>query len=562
MHGMALDAVIVIIIAIVSLTVLLSFFSGPFQQMLTDTFCFFNNNVFSVFGVNLGQDVCVKEPSCRAERIIIDSQSKEYLKKEIAARALLCWDQKSPACGNTSVCYEMVMKKPLQAALTEEELTKYLEDQGACGVIENSRVYDANGLKLYPGCGNNDLIGWEVSNYVIGDQSIILIEHDIKKNRVVVRAGISSFRPDTCSNNIKDSNEEGVDCGGPCDPCIAGKAVCETAAAGGTCNALDATYGAGYRNQCCSEHGFCCILPTTTIPGATTTLPGAALCDLDDIVNSVSKANTYNYLNRITNGIRAAEGCSLTRCATTDSSYNKQTRDYIESKLNEFGLDNVHIETFSYGSATGYNVVGEVGSGTREIIMGGHRDSHRGPGAVDNGAGTVIVMEIARVFASKCKQFLDQNNYKVTFALFDSEELGILGSRAYVQAHSVSNVQYMINFDCTSGYDQDVSMVAWVTDNKLSSATDECGSKFALPIEKTFTNPCGYSCSDYAPFAAQGVTTAFPVDKAASGELCAGGSPSVGGVLHSSADTLSVVDQDKLVWGPKYGACVLRKLLP
>jgi hypothetical protein len=140
--------------------------------------------------VNLGEDVCAKEIKCRAERIIVDTQSKEQLKKELAARTLLCWSQKSPLCGNASICYEMIMKQPLQAALTEEELTQYLEEQGACGVIENSQVYDASGnINSYPNCGDNDLIGWETKNYVIKDQSIILIEYDTRANRIIVRSG-------------------------------------------------------------------------------------------------------------------------------------------------------------------------------------------------------------------------------------------------------------------------------------------------------------------------------------------------------------------------------------
>src|SRR3989338_2964281 len=98
MKGIALEAVVVMIIAIVSLTLLLSFFLDPFRQMLTDTFCFFNNNIFKTMGANLGGDVCPSDTNCRGERVILESNDKQYVRSQIAAHTLLCWRQKLPAC--------------------------------------------------------------------------------------------------------------------------------------------------------------------------------------------------------------------------------------------------------------------------------------------------------------------------------------------------------------------------------------------------------------------------------------------------------------------------------
>lgn len=82
-----------------------------------------------------------------------------------------------------------------------------------------------------------------------------------------------------------------------------------------------------------------------------------------------------------------------------------------------------------------HNIIGEI-PGTdlaNEIVMvGGHFDSwHGGTGATDDGTGTVASMEAMRI--------LESLNLKprrtIRIALWDSEEQGLNGSRAYVEAH-------------------------------------------------------------------------------------------------------------------------------
>jgi hypothetical protein len=296
------------------------------------------------------------------------------------------------------------------------------------------------------------------------------------------------------------------------------------------------------------------VATTTTISGSTTTSQSttttmSSSCNLDEMMGMVNKDNVYSYESNIASQPHPAEGWGA------DTSWNKATRDWIKGQLEGFGLSNVRIETFTYSGATGYSVIGEVGTGSNEIVIGGHRDSvPQGPGAIDNTGGASTVMEMARVFASKCKDYLTSKGYKLIFVLFDSEELGIYGSKAYVNSHSTASVKYMMNFDCPSGYNKDNSMYIWITDNTLSGLVDQCCSSYSLQCEKTFNDPCGYACSDYAPFQSKGIPFIFPMDKS-SGGLCAAG------VIHTSGDNLSVVDKDKLVWASKLGTCVLRKLL-
>ena len=63
-------------------------------------------------------------------------------------------------------------------------------------------------------------------------------------------------------------------------------------------------------------------------------------------------------------------------------------------------------------------------------IVGAHMDGHGfGEAANDDGSGTAIVMELARIFSSSDVQ----TERSIRFALWNNEETGLNGSRAYVE---------------------------------------------------------------------------------------------------------------------------------
>jgi len=96
----------------------------------------------------------------------------------------------------------------------------------------------------------------------------------------------------------------------------------------------------------------------------------------------------------------------------------------------------VNVEaTFPDENAEGVNVIAELpGKGKRRevVMMGAHLDSwHAGTGATDNAAGVAVVMEAMRIL-----QALDLDlDRTVRLGLWDGEEIGHLGSRAYVREH-------------------------------------------------------------------------------------------------------------------------------
>ncbi|MCE1229278.1 MAG: M20/M25/M40 family metallo-hydrolase [Firmicutes bacterium] len=86
-------------------------------------------------------------------------------------------------------------------------------------------------------------------------------------------------------------------------------------------------------------------------------------------------------------------------------------------------------------SNQGYNVVAEL-TGTEKphevILLGAHLDSwHTGTGATDDGASCVAMMEALRIL--KATGAAPKRTIRVV--LFGGEELGLLGSTAYVKAH-------------------------------------------------------------------------------------------------------------------------------
>jgi carboxypeptidase Q len=72
-----------------------------------------------------------------------------------------------------------------------------------------------------------------------------------------------------------------------------------------------------------------------------------------------------------------------------------------------------------------------------EIVMfGAHFDSwHAGTGATDNGAGSVVMLEAARIIQEAIKETGIQPRRTLRIALWSGEEQGLLGSRGYVGQH-------------------------------------------------------------------------------------------------------------------------------
>lgn len=82
------------------------------------------------------------------------------------------------------------------------------------------------------------------------------------------------------------------------------------------------------------------------------------------------------------------------------------------------------------------------GKSSKKIVVGGHFDSWDiNQGAVDNGVGIAVLYEIAR----NLSRFNDYY-YSIEIVWFNAEELGLWGSKRYVEKHK-NEVVLMINLD-------------------------------------------------------------------------------------------------------------------
>ncbi len=166
---------------------------------------------------------------------------------------------------------------------------------------------------------------------------------------------------------------------------------------------------------------------------------------------------------------------------------------------------------------TTHNVIAETsGDADRTVVVGAHLDSvQAGPGINDNGSGTAGVLEIAEQYAARG---LEPRN-RIRFMWFGAEELGLLGSRAYVASLSEAErkqILLKLNFDMIGSpngarfvYDGDNS--AFPVGPGAAKGPDGSGLIEAVFVDH-FRNqglpsaPTPFSGrSDYGPFIEQGI---------------------------------------------------------
>jgi hypothetical protein len=120
-------------------------------------------------------------------------------------------------------------------------------------------------------------------------------------------------------------------------------------------------------------------------------------------------------------------------------------------------------DVFSPG--TSGNLVARIpgADSTRAVILGAHIDSPNSPGAMDDGSGSVVLLEVARVLdAARFQPPVD-----VYLVWFGSEELGLYGSYHFAATHQelLDRTLAMLQTDMLSrpldGIDAYINLVTW-----------------------------------------------------------------------------------------------------
>ena len=128
----------------------------------------------------------------------------------------------------------------------------------------------------------------------------------------------------------------------------------------------------------------------------------------------------------------AQEAARITASASAISAAenNAQRREAIVKLLAERGVV-VETQAFGEGNRAGVNLVVTLpGREARPILVGAHYDRVSvGQGAVDNAASCAALIELIGAFRAS-----PLGRYTLKFVFFDQEELGLIGSREYLQS--------------------------------------------------------------------------------------------------------------------------------
>jgi subtilisin-like proprotein convertase family protein len=154
---------------------------------------------------------------------------------------------------------------------------------------------------------------------------------------------------------------------------------------------------------------------------------------VDSVKNLVSSASIANYDKELSGVLPVMVGGNNYRIYSRkyDSPMNQVAAQYIFEKLQSFGLNT----RYQNNNATCINVIGKkVGTKypNKYYIVCAHYDNYcptppdTVPGADDNASGVCGVLESARLLANIPLE------YTVYFIAFDEEEMGLFGSKAYV----------------------------------------------------------------------------------------------------------------------------------
>lgn len=188
---------------------------------------------------------------------------------------------------------------------------------------------------------------------------------------------------------------------------------------------------------------------------------------------------------------------------------------------------------------TGRNVVAhKEGRSPETILVLAHYDAWF-DGAADNGTGTAALLRAAELLKD------DPLERSITFLAVDAEELGLIGSQAYVSAHGVSTIAGVVNLDMVSVKPSDVKEDApvfqWralmttetpplIASVEKSAAIEQVAG---LPLPATaWEDGYGSFRTDYEWLYYQGVPGTWVISEAA--------------YYHTTEDTISHVDATDL----------------
>ena len=232
-----------------------------------------------------------------------------------------------------------------------------------------------------------------------------------------------------------------------------------------------------------------------------------------DRVNQTTQNNINSYLTEFaTFGVK-----------TTGSTNNNNAFNWLKNKYLAFGYTAAQISenAFTYNGATTKNLI-LTKTGTKYpnifVIVCGHYDTIAGPGVNDNGSGTSVILEMARILKDV------PTEYSIKFINFTGEEQGLRGSQNYVNTvvnatNPKMNIKVVFNIDQVGGVagevnntitcERDINNTPSTNNAASNTVTQELMNcvEFYSALQTNLSYAYG---SDYMPFQSNGeVITGF-----------------------------------------------------
>src|SRR5690606_30845872 len=144
----------------------------------------------------------------------------------------------------------------------------------------------------------------------------------------------------------------------------------------------------------------------------------------------------------------------------------EDAKDWILNRYQSLGYTNIETQDFNvFGETTSNIIITKTGSvyPNTFLIIDGHYDTVNGERANDNGSGTALILELARLLKDV------DTEYSIKFIHFSGEEAGLIGSEYYVnQTVNPENldIKLVLNIDQVGG-------VVGMNNNKITCDRDE-----------------------------------------------------------------------------------------
>jgi len=240
---------------------------------------------------------------------------------------------------------------------------------------------------------------------------------------------------------------------------------------------------------------------------------------VNDIINEVNLDSLIYQLRNLSGEDPVVIGGETTTIEHRVSNWgNNLAAQYIFETLEGFGLDPFY-QDYSSG---GRNVLA-IQEGTQYpeeyYIICAHYDAVTYYAADDNGSGTAGVLEAARIFSDL------QFEYSIIYALWDEEEIGMIGSNYYATQAAANDqvIHAVINMDMIA-WDGDEDMVAEIHNSSLAGS-DQLAS-YILDIDNIYelqVNPTlpleNTSASDHSSFWNNGYAAVLVIEEYKGGDF-------------------------------------------